>query len=851
MQKYGAGYPEYKHSHTHVSMPYTFRHTYSIVAPVHNVEQQLDAFFTSLGRQTASIVQSAEILCVDDGSEDQSASVIARWQRRLPNIRYFYKEHGGRASARNFGLERAAGSWVTYIDPADYVDEKYFEAVDRFLADPENAAVDMLCCRRLFYSDWTGTIRDTHYLRHQFHNGPRRVAASACGAFMEPSNSSVFYRRSLLVAEGVRNEEDIRPFFEDTEMNIRFVLAMGDRHIGIAPDAVYYQRVRMGTHSFVDSMKNFPGFYDCIFDNGYIRLLQMLFNKYGRVPEFAQRHVLTSLLAQASFFASSYGAQYGKKFTDPASLHARIARTLSFCDAALVRRADGNDAPTPMREHLLERYMGEPRERVWIDVQKYDPYKRQLKFSHIGKIPLIFRQGGKDVQPAFYKRRLRVFLDEQLDPEHIYWLPVDDATIPIVALGTPHAIGFSCRGQDLGEACSPQRALNLLLPSSMAADMPSQGETRYKDCWIFMDRHEQADDNAEHLYWYVTREHPEIRAYFAVRKTSSHWERMQAKGATLLDYGSEEFSRALGQCLYFISSHADYDDEAKAFIARRGMRHLYNFILLKHGVTKSDFSSRLSGDFACFITATLPEFKSIAGDDNYYRYTAKEVVLTGFPRADALLGNRQTPERKIFVMPTWRSYLPTLSEHGAAFSKEEESAIRNSSFLTAWKAFFHSPALRRLCEQYAHQVVFWPHFKMLPYVPLFELPDFVTLATEEACSIQNFLVRSSIFLTDYTSVAFDAALLRRYVIYYQFDAAQHLDGSHNMTISDYYCYERDGFGPVSHDLDDLMRRLERACARSGKPESTYANRIDATFPFQDTDNCRRVFDAIATITRCK
>lgn len=85
-------------------------YSYTVITAVYNVEKYLDQYFTSLTKQNLSFIKNITLILVDDGSTDSSADIIKKWQNKYPkNIFYLYKDNGGQASARNFGLEHATG----------------------------------------------------------------------------------------------------------------------------------------------------------------------------------------------------------------------------------------------------------------------------------------------------------------------------------------------------------------------------------------------------------------------------------------------------------------------------------------------------------------------------------------------------------------------------------------------------------------------------------------------------------------------------------------------------------------------------------------------------------------------
>ncbi|WPO91426.1 glycosyltransferase family 2 protein [Chryseobacterium sp. HR92] len=97
----------------------------SIIVPVYNVENYLTKCLDSLVNQSLSNI---EILVINDGSKDNSEKIIEGYAQRYPEkIKAFTKENGGLSDARNFGLDRAAGDYIGFVDSDDYVSETMFE----------------------------------------------------------------------------------------------------------------------------------------------------------------------------------------------------------------------------------------------------------------------------------------------------------------------------------------------------------------------------------------------------------------------------------------------------------------------------------------------------------------------------------------------------------------------------------------------------------------------------------------------------------------------------------------------------------------------------------------------------
>ena len=97
----------------------------SVIVPVYNVEKYLRKCLDSLVNQT---LEEIEIIVVNDGSKDDSQIIMEEFQQKFPlKIKIFSKENGGLSDARNYGLDRAVGAFIGFVDSDDEVSETMFE----------------------------------------------------------------------------------------------------------------------------------------------------------------------------------------------------------------------------------------------------------------------------------------------------------------------------------------------------------------------------------------------------------------------------------------------------------------------------------------------------------------------------------------------------------------------------------------------------------------------------------------------------------------------------------------------------------------------------------------------------
>ena len=96
----------------------------SIIVPIYNVENYLRMCLDSIEHQTYSNI---EVLLINDGSPDSSGEICKEYVARDSRFRYFEKENGGASDARNYGIERSNGKYLTFVDSDDWLSLTYVE----------------------------------------------------------------------------------------------------------------------------------------------------------------------------------------------------------------------------------------------------------------------------------------------------------------------------------------------------------------------------------------------------------------------------------------------------------------------------------------------------------------------------------------------------------------------------------------------------------------------------------------------------------------------------------------------------------------------------------------------------
>lgn len=366
-----------------------------------------------------------------------------------------------------------------------------------------------------------------------------------------------------------------------------------------------------------------------------------------------------------------------------------------------------------------------------------------------------------------------------------------------------------------------------------------------KEMWLISDRINKADDNGEAFFKYLHDIHAPENRYFVLKKNSTDYDTVRMYGK-MLDYGT--WKHKVFHLLADKTISAQADDYVYNPFGRR--EDYYHDILVKqkrvflqHGIIKDDLSGwlkRQNKNLDLFFTAARPEFNSIV--NGKYGYDKSVVKLTGLPRYDRLYDRKK---KIITIMPTWRAYLTEKTNLDVKDGvKRYDDSFKKTEFFNFYNQLISQREFLNFARSHGYQIWFMPHPNLIPYIEWFHRENDVVF-----CSIhtryREIFAKSALILTDYSSVAFDFAYLRKPVVYSQFD--KHTFFTHHTYSKGYFDYERDGFGEVTYDLDSTIQCLKSYIRNDCVLKDKYRERIDRFFAFNDRKNCERVYNEIKSL----
>ena len=249
-------------------------------------------------------------------------------------------------------------------------------------------------------------------------------------------------------------------------------------------------------------------------------------------------------------------------------------------------------------------------------------------------------------------------------------------------------------------------------------------------------------------------------------------------------------------------------------------------VFLQHGVTKDDISCWLNHydkQLSLIVTVSDKERDSFLSSN--YGYLDENVKVLGFPRFDYLEKLEDTKE--IVFMPSWRRQ----------YDQMNDIDFIQTNFFKSINEFLNDEYLLEFLKSKGYKLVFKPHRNLMGFVHLFNIPSAVRLGMD--ISYTDIFNHSSLIITDYSSVTFDFAYLKKPVIYYQHDEDYHFN-----VDKSYFKYDSMGFGPVTKTLDELKQQIIRSIESDCQMEEKYEKRVDEFFKYIDKNNSERVIDAI-------
>ena len=349
-----------------------------------------------------------------------------------------------------------------------------------------------------------------------------------------------------------------------------------------------------------------------------------------------------------------------------------------------------------------------------------------------------------------------------------------------------------------------------------------------KDIWIFMDRQDSSGDNATHLFDYAIKRNDGIEKYFTIEKSVSPYKGLKKEyGKKVIPFGSIKHKFLYLFSNKVISSQCDnivlnpfYENYNAQFYAGLCTAGVY---FLQHGVPVYDLSSWLrkyDHNLSLLAAVSDLDYNSLVED---YNFDSDLIQILGFPRFDNLTNEHM--KKSIVILFTWRRFIVN------------EEVLIHSEYYSRINSLINNEKLIQKAKEKGYDIVLKMHPNAAEYIDLFEKNEFVKFDT--ITSYHDIICDSALMITDYSSVSYDFAYLKKPIIYYQYGDDYHFD-----LDSSYIDLKTSGFGDIIQDEQDLIDKIIYYIDNDCLMEDKYKDNVDKFFKFVDKNNSKRVYDWI-------
>ncbi len=362
--------------------------------------------------------------------------------------------------------------------------------------------------------------------------------------------------------------------------------------------------------------------------------------------------------------------------------------------------------------------------------------------------------------------------------------------------------------------------------------------------WLISDRVQNAGDNGEVLFKYLNKIKREgrglenVRPIFAISRDAECIDRLKSEGEVVFFEDKEYY-------FYFLCADKIISSSAGEFTGnpfgynRKYLVDLFSFkyYYLQHGVACADLSgwlNRFSKNFEMIFASSERERESFLTAPYYY--SPRQIVVTGQTRFDELYDKR---EKLILILPTWRRSIR--ESYDSNTTSVYFDGFRETEYFEYYNGLINNERLLSAMREKGYKGLFCIHPIHMKQSVDFEAND-VFSVNEGYVDYNDVFARASLMVTDYSSVLFDFAYLKKPVVYTHFDKEEFFAGQ--IYDEGYFSYENDGFGPVCYDMDSTVDAIIEDLERDCRNEEKYLERLDRFFAYDDNNSCERAYKAI-------
>lgn len=872
-----------------------YKYKISIIMAVYNVEKYIEEAIESVINQNLDFKRYCQIILVNDGSTDESEVICLKYEKLYPdNIVYIKKENGGVSTARNKGLEYAEGQYVNFLDPDDKLSQDTLLTVVDFF-DKNYSEIDLVNIPLYFFEAQTGE----HPLNSKFNGDKiinineqfKNIVLSSSSSFIKlekaksfkfneklrygedaefitkiilqkgkygaVGSAKYFYRKRNDGSSAIDNSGKTKDWYidflkENSFGLIKYCIEVYGTIIKYVQYLIMYDlKWRVQISSLKDSEMTESETLE--FKKDIYKILQnvdddvimetdckvwykifILNMRYDDKLEYKLSFLndKCDVLCNEKIIYKMQNSVLGIQVLD---IQNNIITIEGYTEIPMIGYNYKVIAIVNENE-ICSEYVERPDKciKVWdkpiIDRRGFK-IKIDIKKTGYGDIKFAIQMDNHKFRPKIWIDRnvpLYSFIDKSYYVKDKYCIVFTYNCFVVLKNNIKVRLGRKLAfAKELYKKGQGKFIIYRLLIEIMK-------KFKKKTIWLFMDRVDRADDNAEHLFRYANSQKDGIKKYYVLSSDSDDWDRLNKIGK-VIKYGSLKHKFMFIMCNKMISSHTA--DFARHQFDGNGilLRNLvdFKFIFLQHGIIKDDLSlhlNRYNTQFGMFLTSTKLEYESIVNNKNYY-YDKSVVKLTGLPRYDQLISN---DKKQILIIPTWKKDVVGPIDPDTRM-RVYNPKFKKSDYYKMYNSLINDDKLIEYAKDNGYSIVFLPHPEIYQQISDFTKNSNVTFI-EHSASYQKLLIESSLLITDYSSIAFDFAYMKKPVVYFQWYQNHYEKG--------YFDYETMGLGEVCKKYDQLTKIICSYIKSDCKMKDKYTKRVDEFYKYTDKNNCKRVYEEI-------
>lgn len=868
---------------------------FSVIIPVYNAQDYLKETIESIINQTIGF-NNIEIILINDGSKDNSKDVCEKYKQMYPNnIIFIDQENKGVSATRNAGIKVARGLFTNFLDSDDKWSLNSFKVV--YDAYKKHKDISIFSARMCFFEARTGE----HQLNYKYETD-KIIDIKNDYEYIQLSSSSIFVKTDLVK----KHEYNSKIKYSEDNRFINEIIIEEERMMMLSKPIYYYRKRKDGTSAIQSTTLNPDWYlvtpklvYRYLFDlskekygrvieyfqylilydlnwrliinknmefksgekEEYIKIVDSLINDIS--DEIILKHRTLDLAKKMFVLSIKHGNKVYKKlsYTDDYINYDELSMHKKNLGFILIDQTVFKNNKMYVYGKIDTNFVDKNNFKIMINDKEYnyeyykltndydeETYNNKHLHKYIGftynidinkDFCIYFKSKDTILYPRYKKNA--IFTDRLVRSYH----NINNRT-----LYKNKNYLYCTRRTFIKTFYNELRCdLNLIKRKLFKALMIRLSTKilnifKRKTIWLISDRVNKADDNGEHFYKYLINNNKKDKIYFVLSKKCADYERLSKIGK-ILDPDSNKYKILFNICDYVVSSQAeDYvvNPLGKGGEYIRDTWH-FKYIFLQHGIIVNDLSPWLNINtkrIDMFVTTAKREYNSIL-DYNYY-FKNDVVKLTGIPRFDSLLEKKENTklENKIMLSFTWRRNLATSIDPKTG-EREYNKSFKESDYFKILNDFMNDKRLLKILKEYNYKIRFIPHPNVIPQLKDFKLNEYIEVVSDDL-SYQDEFCKNKILITDYSSVSYDFAYLKKPVIYYQNDRKEFF--KEQIYEEGYFDYDRDSLGPICTNINDLIDKTIEYIKNDCKCESKYESRINMFYEYHDKKNCERVLKEI-------